>query len=97
MTTSTDKSELWRHMRGPVVTFAALLGFLAINVAIGWFQPFRGVWAAEGAVMLLMIATVLLFSMEVIEQPALVKFFSILGFLWVGILFGMTMIDYVTR
>jgi cytochrome c oxidase subunit 4 len=97
MTTSADRSELWRHMREPVLTFAALMGFLAVNVAIGWFQPFPAVWAAEGAVMVLMIATVLLFSMEVIEQPALVKFFSILGFVWVAILFGMTMIDYITR
>ncbi|WP_246725197.1 oxidase [Beijerinckia sp. L45] len=95
--TPAEKRELWRHMREPAITFAVLLAFLAINVTIGWLQPFPAVWAVEGAIMVLMIATVLLFSMEVIEEPALIKFFSILGFVWVAILFGMTMIDYVTR
>jgi cytochrome c oxidase subunit 4 len=97
MMTPSEKRELWRHMREPVITFAVLLAFLAINVTVGWLQPFPAVWAVECAIMVAMIATVLLFSMEVIEEPALIKFFSILGFVWVAILFGMTMIDYVTR
>ena len=95
--TSHEKHDLWRHMREPVITFAVLLVFLAINVTIGWLQPFAAVWAVEAVIMVMMIATVLLFSMEVIEEPALVKFFSILGFVWVAILFGMTLIDYVSR
>lgn len=95
--TPTDRRDLWHHMREPVITFVVLLAFLAINVTIGWLHPFAAVWAVEGVIMVLMIATVLLFSMEVIEEPALVKFFSILGFVWVGIMFGMTLIDYVTR
>ena len=97
MMTSDEKRDLWRHMREPVITFAVLLAFLAINVTIGWLQPFAAVWAVEAVIMVLMIATVLLFSMEVIEEPSLVKFFSVLGFIWVAILFGMTLIDYVTR
>lgn len=95
--TPAEKRALWHHMREPVLTFAALMALLAINVTIGWLEPFPAVWAVEGTIMVLMIATVLLFSMEVIEQPALIKFFSILGFCWVAILFGMTMIDYITR
>ena len=84
-------------MREPLYTFIALLGFLAVNVAIGWWQPFPHAWMVEAPIMLLMFATVLLFSMDVIKEPALVKFFSVLGFCWVAILFTMTLIDYSTR
>ncbi len=95
--TDADKRELWRRMRTPTITFVALMLLLAANLALGWLQPFKDVWAVEGAIMVVMIAVVLLFSMEVIEDPPLVKFFSVLGFVWVGILFTMTMIDYTTR
>ena len=95
--TPRERSELAHHMREPVLTFVALMAFLAINVAIGWWQPFPGTWMVELPIMALMIATVLLFSMDVIKEPALVRFFSVLGFCWVAILFTMTMIDYSTR
>ena len=95
--TAEQKRELWHHLREPVITFLALMGLLAINVATGWLQPFPQVWILNLAVMVLMIATVLLFSMEVIQEPSLIRFFSILGFCWVGILFTMTLIDYLTR
>lgn len=92
-----NRRELWHHMREPVLTFLALAVFLVINVALGWLQPFPHPWMIELPIMVLMIATVLLFSMEVIEEPSLVRFFSILGFCWVAILFTMTLIDYTTR
>ena len=44
-----------------------------------------------------MVATVLLFSMEVRKEPPLTRVFSLLGFCWVAVLFGMTLIDYLTR
>ena len=44
-----------------------------------------------------MIAMTLIFSMEAIHDPPLIRFFSALGFCWVGILFTMTMVDYLTR
>lgn len=94
---AADKRELRHHLREPVLTFVALLVFLAINIALGWLQPFPHAWLVELPIMVLMIATVLLFSMEVIEEPSLVRFFSMLGFCWVGILFTMTLIDYLTR
>ena len=51
----------------------------------------------ELPILLCMVATVLLFSMEIIEDPPLTRLFSVIGFCWVGILFAMTMIDYLTR
>ena len=89
--------DLRRAMRGPLLTSGALLLCLGVNLALGWWQPFAYAWAAELAIMAAMIAGVLLFSMEVIEHPALIKLFSVLGFCWVAILFTMTLIDYVGR
>jgi cytochrome c oxidase subunit 4 len=44
-----------------------------------------------------MVLTVLLVSMEMIEEPPLVRVFSALGFFWVMIMFGMTLTDYLYR
>ncbi len=95
--TGKQKRELWHHMRVPVITFAALMTLLAANIALGWLHPFPYAWVAELPILFCMIATVLLFSMEVIEDPPLTRFFSILGFCWVAIMFTMTMIDYLGR
>ena len=95
--TPDQRRALREALRTPVLTFLALLGLLAINVATGYLQPFPHVWILNLGIMALMIAVVLLFSMEVIHEPALVRFFSLLGFCWVGILLTMTLIDYTTR
>ncbi len=44
-----------------------------------------------------MVVTILLFSMEVRHEPPLVKLFAGIGFFWVGILFTMTLVDYLSR
>ena len=95
--TKEQKRELVHRMREPLMTFAALAGLLALNAITGWFQFFPNTWALNLGVLVLMIFTVLLFSMEVIKDPPLIRFFSFLGFCWVGILFTMVLIDYVTR
>lgn len=94
---AAQKRDLIQHMREPLLTFVALLVLLSINAAAGWFHPFPHVWILNLAVLLTMIATVLLFSMEVIQESSLIRFYSVLGFCWVGILFVVTLIDYVTR
>ncbi len=95
--TEEQKRELARRMRTPVTTFVALIGLLALNAIAGWFQFFPDTWVLNLGVMALMIVVVLLFSMEVIKDPPLIRFFSVLGFCWVGILFTMVLIDYTTR
>ncbi len=35
--------------------------------------------------------------MEVRHEPPLVKLFAGIGFFWVGILFTMTLVDYLSR
>ena len=95
--TAEQKRELVHRMREPILTFAGLLGLLALNAVAGWFQFFPNTWALNLGVLVLMIVTVLLFSMEVIKDPPLIRFFSARGFCWVGILFTMVLIDYTTR
>ncbi len=95
--TEAQKRELLHRMRTPILTFAGLMGLLSLNTFVGWFQFFPETWALNLGVLALMIGVVLLFSMEVIKDPPLVRFFSALGFCWVGILFTMVLIDYTTR
>ncbi|MEE7474891.1 oxidase [Methylobacterium hispanicum] len=92
-----DRALFRRHMRKPVLTFLALLGLLAVNVALGATVPFAYTWALELAVVTVMVALILLVSMEVLKEPPLVKLFSVLGFFWVAILVGMTLTDYLAR
>ena len=95
--TVEQRRELAHRMRDPLVTFLGLMSLLAVNALVGWFQPFLHAWTLNLGVLVVMIAVVLLFSMEVIKDPPLVRFFSVLGFCWVGIMFTMTLIDYTTR
>ncbi|WP_238297291.1 oxidase, partial [Methylobacterium soli] len=75
----------------------ALLGLLAVNVTLGATLPFAQVWALELAVVAVMVAVILLFSMEIRHEPPLVRLFAGLGFFWVAILVGMTLTDYLGR
>ncbi len=95
--TAEQRRELMHRMREPLLTFAGLLGLLTLNAITGWFQFFLHTWGLNLGVLVIMIVVVLLFSMEVVKDPPLVRFFSALGFCWVGILFAMVLIDYVTR
>ena len=92
-----ERREIWARMRVPLVTFVALMVFLAINLAVGWLHPIEHAWIIEAPIMVLMIVVVLFYSMEVSHDPPLIRFFSVLGFCWVAILFTMTLIDYSTR
>ncbi|WP_245524164.1 oxidase [Methylobacterium nonmethylotrophicum] len=95
--TSEERRILWRHMREPVLTACALLIMLGVNVALGATLPFPHVWIVELIVAGLMVATILAFSMEVRREPPLVRLFACIGFVWVAILFAMTLVDYLSR
>ena len=88
---------LWARMRVPVFAFVATFVLLAANVALGAALPSRTASFIEIGVMVCMILTVLLFSMEVREESPLLRFFAAIGFAWVGILLLMTTLDYFTR
>ncbi len=84
-------------MRTPLLSFVALMMLLATNVTLGAALPFRAVWMIEALVVVCMVLIVLLVSMELLHEPPLIRLFSALGFFWVCIMFGMTLLDYLSR
>ena len=90
-------SDLRHALRGPVVVFVALLALLAVNLTLGALRPHGRLWPLELSIVAIMVSITILYSMEAIQQVALIRLFSMLGFVWVGILFGLTMLDYVSR
>jgi cytochrome c oxidase subunit 4 len=95
--TPAERRLAWRHLRKPAGSLVLLMALLAANIALGVILPFPGAWIAELGVLACMVLTVLLVSMEMIEEPPLVRVFSALGFFWVMIMFGMTLTDYLYR
>jgi cytochrome c oxidase subunit 4 len=94
---TTDQRLLWSRMRKPAFTLLALLVLLGIIVVLGAWLPFRTVWIVEAAVTLAMVAIVLMVSMELPSEPPIIRFFALIGFFWVAILFTMTLLDYLSR
>ena len=89
--------EVREAMRGPVITTGVLLCLLAVEVLLATTTPFHACGYVEMGIAAVMVVIVLTFSMELTHAPPLVRLFSILGFFWLAILFGITMIDYLTR
>ncbi len=92
-----DKRVLRERLRTPLITLVLLLLLLSVNVVLGATLPFRQVWMIEAAVALAMVATVLWASMELPQEPPIIRFFALVGFFWVSIMFTMTLVDYLTR
>ncbi len=92
-----EKRRLMARLRVPLWSFIGLMSLLAVNVVLGAILPFPQMWVVQLVVLVAMVVVVLLFSMEVLHEPPLIRLFSVLGFCWVGILFAMTLIDYLTR
>ena len=92
-----DRRMLWTKLRTPAITMLALLLMLGSIVLLGAWLPFRSAWMIEAAVTVVMVGTVIVVSMELLEEPPIIRFFALIGFFWVAILFAMTLLDYVTR
>ena len=92
-----ERDAIRAAMRVPVLAWAALLVMLAIIVLLGALVPSRTASFIEAGLTLCMILTVLLFSMEVRRETALMRFYAALGFCWLTVLIAMTMLDYFTR
>lgn len=94
---SDSDESLRERMRTPALVWLALMLLLSAISAIGVFAPHGHWWVLEVACLATMVALVIVFSMEMLRHQPIVRLFSFLGFFWVAILFGMTMIDYLTR
>ena len=95
--TTDQRRDIWRQMRVPTYAFIALMVGLAGIVLIGALAPSHWGSIIEFTLMVAMVLTVMLFSMETTEETPLLRFFSALGFVWLGALFAMVMVDYLTR
>ncbi|MGI4747709.1 MAG: hypothetical protein ACRYGI_00040 [Janthinobacterium lividum] len=95
--TEDNRRLLWSKMRTPAIVLVVLLLLLATIVLLGAWLPFRQAWIIEAAVTLAMVGTVLIVSMELGSEPPIIRFFAVIGFFWVAILFAMTLVDYFTR
>ncbi len=94
---SKQPPDLRHALRGPIIVFVALLALLAVNVTLGALRPHGRLWPLELSIVAIMVSITILYSMEAIQQVAVIRLFSMLGFVWLGILFGLTMLDYVSR
>ncbi len=86
-----------RRMLVPLASFAALLALLGCIVLLGALAPSSAASWIEIGLTVCMALIVLLASMEVTTEPPLMRLFAGLGFVWVAILFGMTLLDYLSR
>ncbi len=92
-----DAAVFWQHMRTPARSFVMLLCLLGITVLCGATLPVHWIWMIEALSTLCMVVIVLVISMEVTHEPPLIRLFAVVGFFWVCILFGMTLVDYLFR
>lgn len=95
--TTDEKRLLVAKLRAPAISLVALLLLLGVTVLCGAWLPFREVWTIEFGVTVVMVLTVLVVSMELLQEPPIIRFFAVVGFFWVAILFTMTLLDYLTR
>lgn len=95
--TPDQRRAIRQRMRVPAFAFVALLAGWAGIVLLGALAPSHVGSIIELVLMVGMVLTVLLFSMEVTDETPLLRFFSALGFVWVAALFTMTLVDYLTR
>jgi cytochrome c oxidase subunit 4 len=89
------------HHVVPVKTYLAIFGILMVGTAITVAAAFVDLGALNNVVMLgiaIFKATlVVLFFMHVKYSTRLIHVVAACGFLWLLILFGITMSDYLTR
>ena len=95
--TPAERDQILRRMRVPLACFVGLIVLLGVNLGLSVFFTFPHLAIAQLLVLVVMVSIVLLYSMEIVHEPPLIRLFSIVGFCWVAILFAMTFVDYTTR
>ena len=68
---------LWAALRTPILTMLALLLMLGLIVLLGVWRPIQAAWMIEAAVTVVMIGTVIVVSMELFEEPPIIRFFAL--------------------
>ena len=95
--TGDQKRDFLHRMDIPRRVFAGLILSLCTMVLLGATTPASWIWMVELAVLLVMVVVTMLYAMEVKDDMPLMRMWSVVGFAWLTILFGMVLIDYLTR
>lgn len=95
--TDAQRRDFLHKMNIPVRTFVGLILSLGTMILFGATTPASWIWLLEVPLLLVMIVVTMLYSMEVLEEVPLMRMWSVVGFAWLCILFGMVLIDYLTR
>ena len=95
--TDAQKREFVHRMDIPLRVFIGLILSLGTMVLLGATTPASWIWTVEVAVLLVMVVVTMLYAMEVKDDVPLMRMWSVVGFAWLCILFGMVLIDYLTR
>lgn len=95
--TDAQKRAFIHRMDIPLRVFCGLILSLGTMVLLGATTPAPWIWTVEIAVLLVMVVVTMLYSMEVKDDLPLMRMWSVVGFAWLCILFGMVLIDYLTR
>ena len=95
--TDAQKREFVHRMDIPLRVFIGLILSLGTMVLLGATTPAPWIWTVEVAVLLVMVVVTMLYAMEVKDDLPLMRMWSVVGFAWLCILFGMVLIDYLTR
>ena len=95
--TDAQKREFVHRMDIPLRVFIGLILSLGTMVLLGATTPASWIWTVEVAVLLVMVVVTMLYAMEVKDDLPLMRMWSVVGFAWLTILFGMVLIEYLTR
>ena len=95
--TDAQRRAFLGKMNIPIRVFGGLILSLGTMVLFGATTPAPWIWTLEVALLLVMVVVTMLYSMEVLEEVPLMRMWSVVGFAWLCILFGMVLIDYLTR
>lgn len=95
--TDAQRRAFFGKMNIPLRVFGGLILSLGTMILFGATHPAPWIWMPEIAVLLVMVVVTMLYSMEVMEDIPLMRMWSVVGFAWLCILFGMVLIDYLTR
>ena len=95
--TDAQRRAFLDRMNLPLRVFVGLSLLLGTMVMLGAVETVPWVWIVEVGVLLVMIVVTMLFAMEVKDDLPLMRMWSVVGFAWLCILFGMVLIDYLTR
>ncbi|MGO4572629.1 cytochrome C oxidase subunit IV family protein [Microvirga sp. 2TAF3] len=97
MSDAAERAGVWSLWRRNLLIWAALLALLSLTLGFAYIPlgPFNVVWALGIAA--IKVGLVALLFMELRRSSTLIRLAAATGFLWLIILFALTLSDILTR